>query len=94
MDPFLKMDIFFVVTTVAVVLLTGIFTLIAIQVVRILKHVERIAALVEEEAEEIRGDIAAVRAKVKEEGMKAALSFASWFPFGKRRGRKKRGSGE
>ena len=71
MDEFLKMDIFFVVTTVAVVVITILLVLIVIRVLRILKNVEDISVMVEEEGEKIRQDIADVRENVRTEGIKA-----------------------
>ncbi|MGE5541198.1 MAG: hypothetical protein ACM3TU_02855 [Bacillota bacterium] len=71
MSEFLKMDIFFVVTTIAVVVVTVLLVLLIMRVLRILKHVEDISEMVEEEGEKLRQDIADVRAKVKEEGLRA-----------------------
>jgi cell division protein FtsL len=77
MNEFLKMDIFFVVTTVAVVVITILLVLVVIRVLRILKNVEDISVMVEEEGEKIRQDIADVRENVRTEGVKAKhlLSF-------------------
>ena len=70
MDEFFKMDIFFIVTT-AVVLLGGIFGLVAlVYVIRILKSVDHVAENVSKESDDMRGDISVLRAKIKEEGMK------------------------
>lgn len=70
MDDFLKMDIFFAVTT-AVVTLCGIFGLVALfYLIRILHKVNYIAQNVREESDYIRDDISTLRDKIKSEGMK------------------------
>lgn len=84
MDEFLKMDIFFMVTTVFVAVMTVLLAIVLIRVLRILKNIEDISLMVEEEGQKLREDIAGVRAKVKEEGLRAKhmLDFLS---FGKKR---------
>lgn len=84
MDEFLKMDIFFAVTTVSVVVMTIFLALIAYRVLRILKNIEDISVLVEEEGHRIREDIAGIRSKVKEEGLRAKHLF-DFLSIGKRR---------
>lgn len=70
MDEFLKMDIFFMVTTI-VVLAGGMLCVVALfYIVRILKSVDNIAENVSEESDSMRGDIAVLRQKIREEGMK------------------------
>jgi hypothetical protein len=75
MDEFLKMDIFFVVTTVAVVVVSVLLAFVLIRVLRILKNIEDISLMVEAEGEKLREDIAHVRAKVKEEGVRVTHLF-------------------
>ncbi|MDB5194911.1 MAG: hypothetical protein JWO84_95 [Parcubacteria group bacterium] len=75
MDAFLKMDIFFVVTTVSVALTTILLAVVLIRVLRILKNIEDISLMVEEEGERLKEDIAQVRAKVKEEGLRVTHMF-------------------
>ena len=70
MNEFLKMDIFFVVTTVAVVLISLLLVFVLIRVLRILKNVQDISLLVEEEGQRLREDIAHVRESVMEEGVR------------------------
>ena len=70
MNDFLKMDIFFVITT-GVVLLVGSLSLIALYyVVRILRSVDHLAQNVSEESDDLRTDIRDLRTRVREEGMK------------------------
>lgn len=89
MDEFLKMDIFFVVTTVCVVVMTVLLAFVLIRVLRILKNIESISLMVEEEGEKFREDIAQVRAKVKEEGLRVSHMF-DFLKIGKRRPRSKK----
>lgn len=70
MNDFLKMDIFFFMTTLVVTFL-GIFGVVALYyVIRILKNIEHLSNIAIEEANEIRDDIAEVRTKVREEGIR------------------------
>lgn len=70
MEDFLKMDIFFAVTTV-VVLGGGVLGLIAlIYIIKILKSVDHIAENVSEESDSVRGDVAILREKIRNEGVK------------------------
>lgn len=70
MNDFLKMDIFFVVTTIVAVLL-GAFVLVALYyLIRILKSVDHLAKNVSEESDNVREDITELRGKVRDEGMK------------------------
>ncbi len=90
MDEFFKMDIFFVVTTVAV-FLGGVLCVIALfYVIRILKSIDHVAHNVSEESDEMRGDLSVLRKKVREEGMKLK-HFSEFFTniMGRRRPHKK-----
>ena len=63
-NEFLKMDIFFVVSTIAVVLLTALVGIAVMKLLRILDHVEKIAKIAGDEAEHIRGDAAYIRGRL------------------------------
>ncbi len=79
MNDFLKMDIFFAVTTI-VVAFCGIFGIVALYfVIRILNNIKKLSEIAIEEANEIRDDIDGVRTKIKEEGIrfKTVLDFFS-----------------
>jgi hypothetical protein len=70
MDDFLKMDVFFVVTT-AVVLCVGTFVLVALfYMIRILRSVDHVAHNLSEESDRVREDLVVLRRKIAEEGMK------------------------
>jgi len=70
MDNFVKMDVFFVITTLAIIAISVGLGLLFYRVYRILKHVERITEQVSDEANLIKGDIAQVRMTVMREGFK------------------------
>lgn len=65
MNEFLKMDIFFFITSVAVVLLALCGAYVAWRVSRVLKHIEHISEQVALESDSIRGDLAGVRADIR-----------------------------
>ncbi len=71
MDEFLKMDIFFVVATGAVILVTLLVVFILVLVARILRNVDRISETVSEEVTLLRTDVADLRGHVRNEGVKA-----------------------
>lgn len=77
MDDFLQMDIFFVTTTGAVVVVAVLLALALYYVVRILRSVDRVMKNVSEESVLVRTDIAELRANVRAEGMK----WKHWAQF-------------
>ena len=72
MNDFLKMDIFFIVTTLVVIMLGIAFTLVLFRVWRILGHVEDISRDIRDESALLRNDVAQMRARIKTEGFKFA----------------------
>jgi hypothetical protein len=70
MNDFLRMDIFFVVSTIAVVVIAGLVAYALIRILRILRTVERISETVSDEAVLIRSDVSELRRSVKSEGFK------------------------
>jgi 5-bromo-4-chloroindolyl phosphate hydrolysis protein len=94
MNDFFKMDVFFVVTTFVVVfggilLIIGLFYL-----VRILKSIDITMRNVSEESDALRSDIAVLRQKVRDEGMKVAhvTDFFSRFTSRKTKTERKKKS--
>ena len=70
MTDFLKMDVFFAVTT-SVVVLGGVFLLVALfYLVRILRSADYVLRNVRDESDDIRGDMQILRKKVRDEGVK------------------------
>jgi len=92
MDDFLKMDIFFGVTTVAVVVVSALLVMVLIRLLRILKTVDEVSEIVQEEAAEIRDDIREVRAQVKRETVKAGQLLGLLSGFVKPKARRKKSS--
>ncbi len=79
MNEFLKMDIFFAITTF-VVAFWGIIGIIALYyIIRILKNIDRLSQLAVEEADELRDDIADIRSHIRDEGIrfKSVVDFFS-----------------
>ena len=65
MNDFIKMDIFFAVTTIESVLITALLAFAIWRVLRILEHVERLfSKAAGEEAERMRADVAYARGRV------------------------------
>ncbi len=64
MDEFLKMDIFFVVATLCLIFLTALIGFAIWKLLKILKHVERIAQLAGKEAEHLQEDAAYLRGRL------------------------------
>jgi precorrin isomerase len=71
MDPFLKMDVFFAVTTLAVVIVSALACLALLRLLSILKKVDELSSRAQEEGERILADIGEVRAGVRREALKA-----------------------
>ena len=69
------MDVFFMVTTAAVVVMTLLLVVVFLRVLSILKKIEQIADMVSLEGEQIREDIRAVRAKVRDGGVRLGEIF-------------------
>ncbi len=87
MDSFIKMDIFFFVTTLVVVVLGVLFSVALVYLIRLFRTLDRIANQVNEEATGIRADLDELRGKVKHEGLR--LGHLITF-FGKTATRRKK----
>lgn len=70
MSEFLKMDIFFFVTTVAVVIVGALVGVALYYVIRILRNVEHVSERVAEESDNIRSDLQELRSNLRKEGAK------------------------
>jgi hypothetical protein len=90
MDQFLKMDIFFEVTT-AVVVIFGILGCVALfYLIRLFRTLDRIAGQVHEETEEIRADLDDMRKKTRREGLRLVHLLTFFGKTAKRVAKKKR----
>jgi hypothetical protein len=65
MDEFIKMDIFFAVTTVAVVVVAAAILFVLWRIDRVLQHVEHISVQVSRESDALRADLSELRANVR-----------------------------
>lgn len=93
MDKLVHADIFFFITTCAIVILTIIFAVALVYGVFIAKNVHYVVKKIKEESDNISGDIAHARQKIKEQGMKVASFMAfikSLASFGSARKTKKK----
>lgn len=78
MNEFLKMDIFFFVTTVAVTLFAGFGVYILWRVTKIVHFIEHIFEQVALESDIVRADLFAVRTRIRE-GKGKLQSIFSFF---------------
>ncbi|MBY0110557.1 hypothetical protein K2Y00_00920 [Patescibacteria group bacterium] len=69
MDDFLKMDVFFIVTTLAVVLVTGLIAYAVYRFIKVLEVLERIAQSAEVEAHKLQEDLEHFRTKIRKKGI-------------------------
>jgi len=70
MTEFIKADVFFFVTTVAIVLLAVLFAVFMFYLIGIMRNVRDISALAKDERKNIKGDIAELRTNIKREGLR------------------------
>jgi len=75
MDEFFKMDIFFAVTTAAVIVLTAVAVPVLLQLRRVFKHLEHISAQVSAESDAVREDVALVRNEIRSGGRRMKSLF-------------------
>ena len=78
MPEFYKMDVFFVVTTVAIAILTILLAVAAVYVIKILRDIKYISHKAKSEADIISGELSELRQNVKEQGAKLKF-FSSFF---------------
>lgn len=78
MNDFLKMDIFFVTTTSVVFLLGALLIVALYYLIRILKSIDHVAQNVSNESDTVRQDLAVLREKIRDEGMKVK-HFTDFF---------------
>lgn len=88
MDEFLKMDVFFFVTTIAVIILAFFSAYILWRFERILKNVEHISEQVAKESDNVREDLDELRSDLKR-GKNRLVSLLSFF-LSSRRGKSKK----
>lgn len=72
MDTLIQADIFFFITSIAVIVLTLLLIVLLAYGVKIARTIASIANTVKEESENVIEDIADLRGRVKEEGVKVS----------------------
>jgi hypothetical protein len=76
MNTLIHADIFFFVTTIAVVVVALFLTIALIYLIRVLNQIQEIGKEIKEEAVLIRGDINELRNSVKREGFRLQSIFS------------------
>jgi len=87
METIMKSEIFFFITSIAVVIITILLGVLITYLIRILRNVDDISAKAKDEAGLIKEDIAELRENIKTEGAKAK-HFVNFFNKFKGRGKK------
>ena len=85
MNDFLKQDIFFFVTTIAVVVFTICLIILLIVTIRVVNDIKYITKKAKEEADLISQDLSDLRQNVKEKGLKFKYLLSFFNNLGKKR---------
>ena len=80
MDSLIKSDVFFFITTICIVLVTILFGVILIYLIRVLRNIDLLSKKIKEEGEEIINDAHNIRIDLKS-GVKKASDLISVFSF-------------
>ena len=75
MDTLAKSEIFFFITSIAVVLFTIVGVVIAFYLIKISRNISEITERAKDQAGKISNDIDALRENIKEEGVQALKKF-------------------
>jgi len=75
MDTLIHADIFFFVTTIAVVVITIALTVLIVYLVKVFRNVREITEMVNEETVLLRRDIGDLRNEIRARGTRAAGAF-------------------
>jgi predicted RND superfamily exporter protein len=81
MNEFLKMDIFFVVATVALVVFVLMLCVALWYMIKILRSISHVADTIDEETESIKEDLDEARASVKRKGASLLTSLLAVIGF-------------
>lgn len=86
MDSFLKADVFFVVTTVAVCIVAVGVVWALIYILRILRNVNEISGIADKEAKELSRDLGTLHARMRKRGIVGGFAalFGGWAASKKR----------
>lgn len=89
MDSFVKMDVFFFVTTISVVVLTILLAVLIIYIIKIFSDVKYISKKAKTEADLVAEDLRELRANVKDKGAKLKYFVDFFKNLGKKRKNRK-----
>lgn len=78
MDTLIHADIFFFITSIAVILVTSALVVVLIYLIQILKDFKQVSHRVKEETGLLSQDLAQLRSEIRKEGMKLK-HFADFF---------------
>ncbi|MEK9182104.1 MAG: hypothetical protein AAB781_00770 [Patescibacteria group bacterium] len=78
MENIIQADIFFFITSVAVIVFTICSIIVMIYVTRILRDMKHISKMMSQESDKLLGDIGSLREVIEEEGAKVK-TIASFF---------------
>lgn len=84
MESFFKMDVFFVVATVATLVLASLLAILLWYLIQIVRSCKRILQVIENESENIRADIADMRLRAKQKGATASRLIDMILSVGKK----------
>ena len=86
MDSLIHADIFFFVTTIAVVLVTIVFTIALFYLIAVLRRVRDVAQEIKDEAVLVREDIHDARKRIEREGFRLKHIVDFFSGFGSKKG--------
>ncbi len=89
MESLIKSDIFFFITTICIVLVTILFVVILIYLIRVLKDIDFLSKKIKKEGEEIIDDAHNVRMDLKTHAKKASDLISKFSFLNKKTKRKK-----
>lgn len=91
MESVVKSDMFFFVTTIAVIVLTLVLVVALTYVIRIASDIKYIAKRAKQETDEIADDLKSARVALKEKGKTIGTILSSlWFLRSKRKARQEK----
>jgi hypothetical protein len=70
MDTIMKSEIFFFISSIAVIGLSLLLMIISIYLIRIFKNIDKISKIIKEEVELLKEDVLDLRMSIKAEGWK------------------------
>lgn len=92
MNEIAKADMFFVITTIAVIVVSVVFVIALVYVIRILRDFKQVTGKVKEEGERISKDLADLHTAVREQGARVAQAVSSFGSKKKRAAKKEKPS--